>query len=41
MFYNITPYLQWGVEYLWGKHVSWEKTKGVDNRLQTQLQFTF
>ena len=41
MFYNVTSYLQWGVEYLWGKHVSWEKTNGIDNRIQTQLQFTF
>ena len=41
MFYNITPYLQWGVEYLWGKHAAWDHKSGIDNRIQTQLMFTF
>ena len=41
MFYNITPYLQWGIEYLWGKHASWDHKSGIDNRIQTQLEFTF
>lgn len=41
MFYTITPYLQWGIEYLWGKHASWDHKSGIDNRIQTQLMFTF
>ena len=41
MFYTISSYLQWGVEYLWGKHVSWDHQSGIDNRIQTQLMFTF
>lgn len=41
MFYNISPYLQWGIEYLWGKHVAWDHQSGRDNRIQTQLMFTF
>ena len=41
MFYTISPYLQWGVEYLWGKHVAWDHRSGINNRLQTQLMFTF
>ena len=41
IFYNITPYLQWGLEYLWGKHASWDHTHGINNRVQSQLMFTF
>lgn len=40
-FYNITNYLQWGIEYLYGKHQTWDKGGACDNRIQTQLAFTF
>ncbi|MCC8070842.1 MAG: hypothetical protein LIO90_03455 [Bacteroidales bacterium] len=40
IFYNITPYLQWGVEYLYGKRQTWDIGSGHDNRIQTQLLFT-
>lgn len=40
-FYNITPYLQWGIEYLWGHRQTWNIGGAHDSRLQTQLQFTF
>lgn len=40
-FYNITPYLQWGVEYLWGRRQTWNIGGATDNRIQTQLAFTF
>lgn len=41
VFYNITSYLQWGVEYLYGIHGTWANTNGHDNRIQTQLMFSF
>lgn len=41
LFYNITPYLQWGVEYLWGHRQTWDMGGAHDSRLQTQLMFTF
>ena len=41
VFYNITSYLQWGVEYLYGIHGTWNNATGHDNRVQTQLMFTF
>lgn len=40
LFYNITPYLQWGIEYLYGKRQTWDMGSGHDNRIQTQLMFT-
>lgn len=40
IFYNITPYLQWGIEYLYGKHQTWNMGSGHDNRIQTQIMFT-
>lgn len=40
-FYNITPYLQCGVEYLWGHRQTWNQGGAHDNRIQAQLQFTF
>lgn len=40
-FYNITPYLQWGIEYIWGHRQTWNLGGAHDSRLQTQLQFTF
>lgn len=40
-FYNITPYLQWGIEYLYGRHATWNKGAANDSRIQTQLSFTF
>lgn len=41
MFYNITPYLQWGVEYLWGRRQTWNLGGANDNRIQTQIAFNF
>lgn len=40
-FYNITSYLQWGIEYLWGRRTTWNIGHASDSRLQTQLAFTF
>lgn len=40
-FYNITPYLQWGIEYIWGHRQTWNIGGAHDSRLQTQLQFSF
>lgn len=41
VFYNITSYLQAGIEYLYGQHGTWAGPVGHDNRIQTQLMFTF
>lgn len=40
-FYNITSYLQWGVEYVWGRKVTWDKGGANDSRIQTQISFSF
>lgn len=40
VFYNITSYLQWGMEYLWGRRQTWSGIGANDNRIQTQLMFT-
>lgn len=40
-FVNITSYLQWGIEYLWGYRRTWDHTGAHDSRLQTQLAFSF
>ena len=40
-FYNFTSYLQLGVEYIWGHRQTWNKGGANDNRIQTQLAFTF
>lgn len=41
VFYNITSYLQWGIEYVWGHRQTWNDGGAHDSRLQTQLLFTF
>jgi hypothetical protein len=41
IFYNITPYLQYGIEYLLGHRQNWKNEGANDNRIQTQLMFTF
>ena len=40
-FYNITDYLQVGIEYLYGRRYTWNMGGANDNRIQTQFQFTF
>lgn len=40
-FYNITPYLQWGIEGLWGHRQTWNIGGAHDTRIQTQIAFTF
>lgn len=40
-FYDITPYLNVGIEYLWGRRCTWSHTSAHDNRIQAQIQFSF
>lgn len=40
-FYTFTPYLQWGIEYLWGRRQTWNIGGANDSRIQTQIAFTF
>lgn len=40
-FYNITSYLQAGIEYLYGRRTTWNHGGASDSRIQTQLAFTF
>lgn len=40
VFYNITSYLQWGLEYVWGRRVTWDIGGANDSRIQTQIMFT-
>lgn len=40
-FYNVTSYLQVGLEYLYGQRGTWNVGSGYDNRLQTQFMLTF
>ena len=41
MFYYITPYLQYGIEYLWGRHKQFTGGGANANRIQTTLRFDF
>lgn len=40
-FYTINNWMQWGIEYLWGHRETWNIGGADDNRIQTQLSFTF
>ena len=40
VFYNISSYLQVGVEYLYGRRGTWNAGSALDNRLQMQIMFT-
>ncbi len=40
-FYNINPWLQWGIEYLWGHRQTWNIGGAHDSRIQTQVSFSF
>lgn len=40
-FYNISSYLQVGLEYLYGHRGTWNAGSGLDNRIQTQFMLTF
>lgn len=40
-FYNISSFLQVGLEYLYGRRGTWNVGYGIDNRIQTQFMFTF
>ena len=40
-FYNITSYLQVGLEYLYGQRMTWNYGSAHDNRIQTQFMLTF
>lgn len=40
VFYNVSSYLQVGLEYLYGQRATWSNGKGSDNRVQMQLMFT-
>ena len=40
VFYNISSYLQVGMEYLYGRRGTWNAGTAHDNRLQMQFMFT-
>lgn len=40
LFYNISNYLQVGVEYLWGQRMTWGAGSATDQRIQAQVQLT-
>ena len=40
-FYNINSFLQVGLEYLYGHRQTWDMGGANDNRIQTQLSFSF
>ena len=40
-FYQISSFLQWGVECLWGYHASYGQGNGNNTRIQTQIKFPF
>lgn len=41
MFYNITPIVQCGVEYIYGRRVNINGTQGHDSRIQTMVAVSF
>lgn len=40
-FYNITSYLQVGLEYIYGRRNTYFMGNATDSRIQTQLALTF
>lgn len=40
-FYKFTSYLQWGVEYVYGRRNTWNLGGANDSRIQTQICFSF
>lgn len=40
-FYKITNYLQWGIEYLYGRRYTYTLGGANDSRIETQLSLTF
>lgn len=40
-FYKFTGYLKWGIEYNFGRRTTYELGSANDNRIQTQLVFSF
>ncbi len=40
-FYNISSYLKAGVEYLYGRHNTWNIGGADDHRIQAQIEFSF
>lgn len=40
-FYSFTKYLQWGMEYVYGRRATYELGAASDHRIQTQLIFSF
>ena len=41
IFWNITPILQTGLEYIYGRRVDYSGAQAHDNRIQTMLQLSF
>lgn len=41
LFWNITPILQTGVEYIYGRRVNYDGTQAHDSRLQAMLSLSF
>lgn len=41
IFWNITPILQTGLEYIYGRRVGYSGAQAHDNRIQTMLQLSF
>lgn len=40
-FYKFTGYLKWGIEYNFGRRATYDLGCANDNRIQTQLVFSF
>ena len=41
VFWNVTPNCQLGVEYLYGRRMSMDKSSGHANRIQAMVQYNF
>ncbi|MDE6230664.1 MAG: porin [Muribaculaceae bacterium] len=40
LFYKISSYFKWGIEYLYGQRMTWNEGSGHVSRIQTMIQFT-
>lgn len=41
VFFSATPYLEIGLEYIWGRRTNNDGNQAADNRIQTSFQLTF
>ena len=41
LFFELTSYIELGIEHIWGRRTNYDGSRGADNRIQTSFQLTF